>query len=95
LGAEWHAWTGLPFVFSRWVVRQDTDPKAIALLQDTLYVGLEVGVEALYGITEPREDLLMLPRDITRYIRNFRYYIGTSEQQALDLFRHYLQRLER
>ena len=37
-----------------------------------LYVGLEVGVEALYGITEPREDLLMLPRDITRYIRNFR-----------------------
>ena len=41
-----------------------------------------------------REDLFM-PRDITRYIRNFRYYIGTSEQQALDLFRHYLQRLER
>ena len=80
---------------SRWVVRQDVDPTARALLQDTLYVGLEVGVEALYGITEPREDLLMLPRDIARYIRNFRYYIGTSEQQALDLFRHYLQRLER
>jgi chorismate dehydratase len=94
LGAEWHAWTGLPFVFSRWVVRQDVDPTARALLQDTLYVGLEVGVDALYGISEPREDLLMLPRDIARYIRNFRYYIGTSEQQALDLFRHYLQRLE-
>ena len=60
----------------------------------SLYVGLEVGVDALYGIAEPREDLLMLPRDIARYIRNFRYYIGTSEQQALDLFRHYLQRLE-
>jgi hypothetical protein len=39
--------------------------------------------------------LLMLPRDITRHIRNFRYYMGRSEQQALDLFRHYLQRLER
>ena len=95
LGAEWHAWTGLPFVFSRWVVRQDVDPTARALLQDTLYVGLEVGVEALQGIAEPREDLLMLPRDIVRYIRNFRYYMGASEQQALDLFRHYLQRLER
>jgi chorismate dehydratase len=94
LGAEWHAWTGLPFVFSRWVVRQDVEPIARALLQDTLYVGLEAGVDALYGIAEPREDLLMLPRDIARYIRNFRYYIGTSEQQALDLFRHYLQRLE-
>jgi chorismate dehydratase len=95
LGTEWHAWTGLPFVFSRWVVRQDVDSTARALLQDTLYVGLEAGVDALYGIAEPREDLLMLPRDIARYIRNFRYYIGTSEQQALDLFRHYLQRLER
>jgi chorismate dehydratase len=94
LGAEWHAWTGLPFVFSRWVVRQDVEPTARALLQDTLYVGLEAGVDALYGIAEPREDLLMLPRDIARYIRNFRYYIGTSEQQALDLFRHYLQRLQ-
>jgi chorismate dehydratase len=95
LGTEWHAWTRLPFVFSRWVVRKDVDPKAIALLQDTLYVGLEVGVEVLYGISEPREDLLMLPRDIARYLRNFRYYVGMSEQQALDLFRHYLQRLER
>jgi chorismate dehydratase len=95
LGAEWHAWTGLPFVFSRWVVRQDVEPTARALLQDTLYVGLEVGVDALYGIAEAREDLLMLPRDIARYIRNFRYYIGASEQQALDLFRHYLQGLER
>jgi chorismate dehydratase len=95
LGAEWYAWTGLPFVFSRWVVRQDVEPTARALLQDTLYVGLEVGVDALYGIAEPREDLLMLPRDIARYIRNFRFYIGRSEQQALDLFRHYLQRLER
>src|SRR5262249_1703947 len=41
LGVEWHDWTGLPFVFSRWMVRQDIDPRALALLQDTLYVGLE------------------------------------------------------
>ena len=94
LGAEWHAWTGLPFVFSRWMVRQDIDPKALALLQDTLYVGLEEGVDALYQASEPREDLLMLPRDITRYVRGFRYYIGLSEQQAMDQFRHYLQQLE-
>ena len=94
LSAEWHAWTGLPFVFSRWMVRQDIDPKALALLQDTLYVGLEEGVDALYQIAEPREDLLMLPRDIVRYIRNFRYYLGTSELKAIALFQHYLQQLE-
>jgi predicted solute-binding protein len=94
LGAEWHAWTGLPFVFSRWMVRRDIDPKALALLQDTLYVGLEEGVDALYQTSEPREDLLMLPRDIARYVRGFRYYIGLAEQQAIDQFRHYLQQLE-
>jgi chorismate dehydratase len=95
LGEEWHTWTGLPFVFSRWMVRKGVDPKALALLQDTLYVGLEVGVDTLYGIAEPREDLLMLPRDIARYIRGFRYYIGTSEQKAIDQFRHYLQQRDR
>jgi len=94
LSAEWHAWTGLPFVFSRWMVRQDIDPQALALLQDTLYVGLEEGVDALYQVSEPREDLLMLPRDISRYIRSFRYYIGLSEQQAMEQFQHYLQRLD-
>jgi predicted solute-binding protein len=94
LSAEWHAWTGLPFVFSRWMVRQDLDPKALALLQDTLYVGLEEGVDALYQTAEPREDLLMLPRDIVRYVRGFRYYIGLSEQQAIEQFRHCLQQLD-
>ena len=95
LSAEWHAWTGLPFVLSRWMVRQDIDPQALALLQDTLYVGLEEGVDTLYQSAEPREDLLMLPRDIVRYIRGFRYYIGLSEQQAIDQFQHYLQQLDR
>jgi chorismate dehydratase len=95
LGEEWHIWTGLPFVFSRWMVRQDADPKDMALLKDTLYVGLEEGVNALYGLAEPREDLLMLPRDIVKYIQGLRYYIGSSEQRAIEQFRHYLQQLER
>ena len=50
LGAEWHTWTGLPFVFSRWMARQDIEPKDLALLKDTLYVGLEEGVNALYHL---------------------------------------------
>ena len=94
LSAEWHAWTGLPFVFSRWMARRDIDPKALALLHDTLYVGLEEGVDALSQLSEPREDLLMLPRDISRYIRGFRYYIGLSEQQAIEQFRSSLQQLD-
>jgi chorismate dehydratase len=94
LGAEWHAWTGLPFVFSRWMVRKDVHPKDRALLEEALYVGLEEGVDALCNVAKPRQDLLMLPRDIVKYIQGFRYYIGRSEQQAIDLFQHYLQQLK-
>jgi chorismate dehydratase len=94
LGAEWHAWTGLPFVFARWMVRKEVAAKDKALLEETLYVGLEDGVEALYQAAEPREDLLMLPRHIVTYIQGFRYYIGKSEQQAIDQFQRYLQQLE-
>jgi hypothetical protein len=36
----------------------------------------------------------MLPRHIVRYIQGFHYYIGKSEQQAIDQFQRYLQQLE-
>ena len=94
LGAEWHAWTGLPFVFARWMVRKDVSPRDLALLEEALYVGLEEGVDALCELAEPRQDLVMLPRDIATYIQGFRYFIGRSEQQAIDRFRGYLQQLE-
>jgi chorismate dehydratase len=94
LGEAWHTWTGLPFVFARWMVRQDIAPAELALLEDTLYVGLEEGVDLLYRVAEPREDLLMLPRDIVRYVHGFRYYIGLAEQQAIERFQQCLQQLE-
>src|SRR5215813_1953417 len=94
LGTEWHAWTGLPFVFSRWMVRKDVSPKDLAVLEEALYMGLEEGVDALCELASPRRDLYMLPRDIVTYIQGFRYFIGRSEQQAIDQFRRYLQQLE-
>src|SRR5262245_15345712 len=94
LGAEWHAWTGLPFVFSRWLVRTDVSPRDLSQLEEALYVGLDEGVDALCEVAEPRQDLVMLPRDIATYIQGFRYFIGRSEQQAIDRFRRHLQQLE-
>jgi chorismate dehydratase len=94
LGAEWHAWTGLPFVFARWMVRKDVSPNDLVLFEEALYFGLEEGVDALCELAEPRQDLAMLPRDIATYIRGFRYFIGRSEQRAIDQFRRYLQQLE-
>jgi chorismate dehydratase len=93
LGAEWHAWTGLPFVFARWMVRTNVSPGDRALLEESLYAGLEEGVDALCQLAQPRADLHMLPRDIAQYIQGFQYYIGRSEQQAIDQFQRYLQQL--
>jgi chorismate dehydratase len=94
LGEEWHTWTGLPWVFSRWMVRRDVDPKDMALLVDTLYVGLEEGVNALYRLADPREDLLMLPREVVTYIQGLRYHIGIAEQKAITQFRRYLKQID-
>ena len=91
LGEEWHTWTGLPFVFARWMRRNDLPEKDAALLEDTLYVGLEDGVDGLYHLSEPRENLLMLAKDIMEYIQGVRYFIGFSEQKAINLFRKYLE----
>ena len=94
LGAEWYAWTGLPCVLSRWLVRQDVASQEKALLEDTLYVGLEEGVNAMYQRADPRDDLLMLPREITAYIRGLRYFLRRPEQRAIAQFCHYLHQLD-
>ncbi len=89
LGEEWHRLTGLPFVFARWMSRMDMETKDSLLLEDTLYVGLEDGVDSLYHLTEPRDNLLMLVRDVVEYIMGYRYFVGLSEQKSIDLFRSY------
>ena len=94
LGEEWNTWTRLPFVFSRWIARRDMDSKEFALLEDSLYVGLEDGVDALYHMNEPRDELLMLPRDVVNHIQGLRFYIGLSEQKGIDKFRELLQQVE-
>ena len=93
LGWEWNQWTRLPFVFSRWMARNDLDDGDAALLEDTLYVGLEDGIDSLYHVSEPRDRLLMLPKDIAQYVQGLRFYMGRSETQAVDLFRKYLEQI--
>ena len=89
LGEEWHRWTNLPFVFARWMSRKDMEPKDSFLLADTLYVGLEEGVDSLFHLSEPRDNLLMLVRDVVEYIIGYRYFVGLSEQKSIALFRTY------
>ena len=89
LGEEWQRFTELPFVFARWMRRNDMERRDAMLLEDTLYVGLEEGVDSLFHLSDPRENLLMLARDVMEYIIGYRYFVGLSEQKSIDLFRGY------
>lgn len=93
LGAEWHQWTSLPFVFARWLVRKGTDRKEVALLEDALYVGMQDWADGLFRSSPARNDLLMHPRDVLEYTQGIRYFIGVPEQRSIDRFRHYLDQL--
>jgi chorismate dehydratase len=94
LGEEWYQWTGLPFVFARWIVRKDLDRKEVAVLEDTLYAGLQDWADGLFRSSESRDDVLMHPRDRLEYTQGLRYFIGVTEQRAIDRFRHYLDQLK-
>ena len=94
LGEEWREWTGLPFVFSRWMVRADMDRTGASILEDALFVGQEDWLDNLYRMSGPRDDLLMLPKDVLEHIQSLRFYMGVPEQKAIDLFHEYLSRLE-
>jgi chorismate dehydratase len=93
LGEQWHDMTSLPFVFARWMARKELNKEDTLLVEDTLYVGLEDGVDSLFHLADPKDHLLMMARDIVDYIIGYRYFVGLSERKSIDLFREYLAEL--
>jgi len=93
LGEEWREWTGLPFIHYRWMVRSDMDRQDAVILEDSLYVGQEDWLDNLYRMSGPRDDLLMLPKDVLEHIQSLRYYMGVPEQKAIDQFNEHLSSL--
>ncbi len=94
LGSEWHEWTGLPFVFSRWMVRKDLEPSQAAVLEDSLYVGIQDWSDGLFHLSESRDSLRMHPQDMLTYTQGIRYFMGVPEQRGLDLFLQHLEKLQ-
>ncbi|MCH7713859.1 MAG: hypothetical protein IIC99_09575 [Chloroflexi bacterium] len=93
LAQEWSEWTGLPFVFSRWMVRADMDRADASILEDALYVGQEDWLDNLYKMSGPRDDLLMLPKDVLEHVQSLRFYMGVTEQKSIELFTQHLSSL--
>ena len=94
LGEEWQEWTGLPFVFSRWLARDGMERQDFVVLQDSLFVGQEDWMNNLYKSTGPRTDLLMLPREVLEYVQGMRFFMGVPEERAVEAFREKLGLLE-
>jgi len=94
LGEEWHEWTGLPFVFARWMVRRDLDSADAAVLEEAIYASLQDWSEGLFHLSDPPDSVRMHPRDILIHVQGFHYFIGVPEQKSIDLFLQYLQQLK-
>jgi chorismate dehydratase len=52
LGAEWKAWTGLPFVFAVWAARRSADPVAVRRIHETLLASRAWGLSHLDDLAD-------------------------------------------
>jgi chorismate dehydratase len=99
LGAEWTRFTGLPFVYARWVVRRDVAAGAARALCDALSASLDAPRDLAFA---PRPAGMTTP-DVRRYLAGFSYRLGPAEQAGLarfhrellrhDLLRHHRERV--
>ena len=63
-------------------------------MQDALFVGQEDWMNNLYKSTGPRNDLLMLPREVLEYVQGMRFFMGVPEEKAIELFQEKLAQLD-
>ena len=97
LGAAWKDFTGLPFVFGVWMVREGLDPEAFALLGKVVRALSETRrtfashPHAVVDCYE-RPDWLSA-RALEDYWHCIRYAFGPREQAGLVLFGEYARRL--
>jgi len=89
LAEEWHAWTGLPFVFALWLVREDAPelpvPGGIAPF---FHRSLELGMANLSTIVEEAwRSIGWTKLELREYLtENISYALGEAERESLGLF---------
>lgn len=89
LAEEWHAWTGLPFVFALWLVRGDAPelpvPGGVASF---FHRSLELGQAQLPAIVEEaRRTIGWTRQELHEYLtQNISYTLGEAERDSLALF---------
>jgi len=89
LAEEWHAWTGLPFVFALWLVREDApQPDLPGGVVSCFHRSLELGQRNLGGIIdEAWRSIGWTKLELREYLtENISYTLGTAERESLELF---------
>jgi chorismate dehydratase len=88
LGEVWHKWTGLPFVFARWMVRKEMPDADKARLVSLLDASIADGWAHFEEVVAPRAaDLNMTIEEMREYLQGFRFRMSAAEQQAIGKFR--------
>lgn len=82
LGQEWHDWTGLPFVYAAWAVRDGVD---LGSVLDALYEAKRRGIESAGAIAAREAPALGLDAGFCRrYLGNIiRFDLGPRELAGL------------
>ena len=90
LGEVWHKWTGLPFVFARWMVPTSLPDADKARLVTALDRSLAEGWSHFERVVSPRaQDLHMSIEEMREYLQAFRFRMTAAEHQAIGKFRQF------
>jgi chorismate dehydratase len=88
LGAVWTEWTGLPFVFARWVARRDLRGADRDRLCALLEQAMANNWKHLDRIAAPRAaELGMTISEVREYLEGFRFIATDAERQAMAKFK--------
>lgn len=83
LGAEWKAFTGLPFVFACWVVNKEISSAQEKELNDAFTYGMEHKVQAI----DEQTDLPISKARLLDYLNNsISFNLDDAKREALRLF---------
>ncbi|HDQ41363.1 MAG TPA: solute-binding protein [Desulfonatronum sp.] len=97
LGQAWKEFTGLPFVFGVWMVREGLSPQAektLAMVMRSLAVARQEFLRHPHALVHqyPRPEWLSV-QALENYWQCIRYDFGPREQAGLMLFGEYARRL--
>lgn len=87
LAAEWHAWTGLPFVFACWMVRRGVLPSECAETVGYFETNLTRNLADPTIIHARRRDLALSQSEVETYVRTFNYCFDKKIWDGFEYFK--------